>query len=458
MSHALKNVDLSAVVANDRAHVWHHLTQHIKYETVDPMVIVAGKGIRLWDADGKEYVDATSGGVWTANLGYGNTFVADALYTAIVKMNFYSGSAGTVPAAQFSQALINKMPGMNRVYYSNSGSEANEKGFKIVRQISAQQYGGKKNKILYRDRDYHGTTITALSASGHEQRRDKYGPFTPDFVEVPKCYEYRSQFGDVTDYGVRAARAIEAVILREDPDTIGGLCLEPITAGGGVLLPAAGYWEIVQEICKKYNILLHIDEVVCGIGRTGKWFGYQHYGVKPDIVTMAKGVAAGYAAISCTVTTERVFDLFKQNPDDTTSYFRDISTFGGCTGGPAAALATMEYIVQNNLLENCQQMGDYLLAGLQKLQAQHPIVGDVRGKGLFCGAELVADRNSKQPVADSVTQGIVAACQAQGVLIGAANRSFSHGNNVLLFSPAFICTKEDIDIVLAAVDSALAAA
>ena len=148
-----------------------------------------------------------------------------------------------------------------------------------------------------------------------------------------------------------AADAIEEVILREGPDTVGALCLEPVTAGGGVIEAPEGYWPRVQEICKKYDILLHIDEVVCGVGRTGTWFGYQHYGIKPDFVTMAKGVASGYAAIACMVTTEEVFDMFKDDASDPMNYFRDISTFGGCTAGPAAAIENMRIIEDENLLQ-----------------------------------------------------------------------------------------------------------
>ena len=157
----------------------------------------------------------------------------------------------------------------------------------------------------------------------------------------------------------------------------------------------------MQEICRKYDVLLHIDEVVCGLGRTGTWFGYQHYGIEPDFVTMAKGVASGYAAIACCVTTEAVFEMFKEDAADPMDYFRDISTFGGCTAGPAAALENMAIIERENLLENCTAMGDYMLGRLGGLMDRHAVVGDVRGKGLFLGAELVADRGSKDPVPKS---------------------------------------------------------
>ena len=446
--------DISAVVEADRTHVWHHLSQHKQYETTDPRVIVEGKGMRVWDARGKEHLDAVSGGVWTVNVGYGRESIADAVRAQLVQMCYFAGAAGSIPGARFAQRLIEKMPGLSRVYYANSGSEANEKVWKMVRQIAHRHHGGNKWKVLYRERDYHGTTIAALAACGQPQRAMQYGPFPDGFVEVPHCLEYRAQW-DVADYGRRAADAIEEVILREGADSVGCLCLEPVTAGGGVIVPPVGYWERVQEICTKYNVLLHIDEVVCGVGRTGTWFGYQHYGVKPDFVTMAKGVASGYAAIACTVTTEAVFDRFKDDASDPMGYFRDISTFGGCTAGPAAALENMRIIEDEGLLENTTAMGDRLVANLQALSERHRVIGDVRGKGLFCGAELVVDRVTKEPADEKKVAAVVADCMAQGVIIGMTNRSLPGFNNTLCLSPALIATADDIDQITGGIDRAL---
>ncbi|APO70416.1 aminotransferase family protein (plasmid) [Rhizobium gallicum] len=456
MSLDLKQNDLSHVVAADRQHVWHHLSQHKQYEATDPRVFVEGEGLRLWDTNGKEYLDAVSGGVWTVNVGYGRESIADAVRDQLVKLNYYAGAAGNLPAALFAQKLIEKMPGLTRVYYSNSGSEANEKAYKMVRQIAARHHGGKKWKILYRERDYHGTTIGTLATSGQPQRADQYGPYPDGFVMIPHCLEYRKQW-DVKNYGERAADAIDEVILREGPHTVGAIVLEPVTAGGGVITPPEGYWQRVQEICRKYDILLIIDEVVCGLGRTGKWFGYQQYDIQPDIVTMAKGVASGYAAISCTVTTEHVFDMFKDAPQDSMSYFRDISTFGGCTAGPVAALENMRIIEEEGLLDNTVRMGERTLANLNALMEKHAVIGDVRGKGLFCGAELVADRKTKEPLDEKRVQAVVADCLAQGVIIGATNRSLHGGlNNTLCLSPALIATADDIDRITDAIDNALA--
>ncbi|MGN6584798.1 MAG: aminotransferase family protein [Rhizobiaceae bacterium] len=455
MNMTLQINDIRDIVEADRNHLWHHLTQHKMFETVDPRVIVEGRGMRVWDAAGKEYLDAVSGGVWTVNVGYGRESIADAVREQLVKMNYFANSAGSIPGALFARRLIEKMPGMSRVYYSNSGSEANEKVFKMVRQIAHRRHGGRKHKILFRERDYHGTTIAALSAGGQPQRAAQYGPLTPGFVEVPHCLEYRNQFDSVENYGEAAADAIEAVILREGPDTIGAICLEPITAGGGVITPPKGYWERVQDICRRHDILIHIDEVVCGVGRTGEWFGYQNYGIAPDFVTMAKGVASGYAAISCTVTTEAVFDMFKDDPADPLSYFRDISTFGGCTAGPAAALENMRIIEDEKLLDNTRAMGARLERNLKTLMDKHAVIGEVRGKGLFFGAELVSDRKTKEPADEKQVAAVVADCNAQGVLIGMTNRSLPGFNNTLCLSPALIAKPDDIDQITGAIDKAL---
>jgi len=452
--------DLSRVVDADKAHVWHHLIQHKPFETADPRIIVEGKGMRVWDQNGKEWLDAVSGGVWTVNVGYGREEICKAVYDQLMKLCYFAQSAGSIPGSLYAEKLIEKMPGMSRVYYCNSGSEANEKAFKMVRQIAHKKYGGKKNKILYRDRDYHGSTLAAMSAGGQDERNAQYGPFAPGFVRVPHCMEYRKhELGlehlSGREFGIAAANLIEEVILREGPDTVGALCLEPVTAGGGVIEAPEGYWERVQEICKQYDILLHIDEVVCGIGRTGTWFGYQHYGIQPDFVTMAKGVASGYAAIACMVTTEEVFEMFKDDAADPLNYFRDISTFGGCTAGPAAALVNMQIIEDEGLLENCTAMGERMMSNLKALQEKHSAIGDVRGKGLFLGAELVTDRETKEPVDEKQAQAVVAEVGAQGVIIGVTNRSVPGKNNTLCFSPALIAKAEDIDAITNAVDVAL---
>lgn len=452
------HIDPVQAVKDDRANCWHHLTQHKPFEQNDPMVVVEGKGMRIKDAKGNEFLDAVSGGVWTVNVGYGRERIAKAVYDQLVKLCYFANTAGNVPGAAFAKELIDRMHGMSRVYYSNSGSEANEKAYKIVRQLAHLKNDGKKHKIIFRDRDYHGTTIGALSSTGQFERKNQYGPFAPGFVELTHCCCYRCPFGKT--YGncdIDCAHALETLILNEGPETVGGLILEPITAGGGVIPPVPEYFPIIREICDRYDVLLHIDEVVCGLGRTGKWFGYQHFDFTPDMVTMAKGVASGYAGISCTVTTEKVFDEFKADPSDRMHYFRDISTFGGCTAGPAAALENLKIIEEENLLDNVVKMGDYMQDRLFELKDKYKVIGDVRGKGLFQGLELVKDRATKEPVEESVAAGVAGHCMQNGVIIGRTNRSFADFNNTLAFSPALIATKSEIDEIITALDNAFAA-
>ena len=448
----------NTIIQNDKDHVWHHLTQHKAFESSDPMIVSKAKGMIVTDTKGNEYLDGTSGGVWTVNLGFGRDDMVEAVSNQLSKIPYFAGSFGNEPAAEYAKEVTSLMPGLERVYYSNSGSEANEKGYKMVRQLAHFHNEGKKHKIIYRDRDYHGTTIGAMSSTGQLQRKKQYGPFVPGFVEMPHCCCYRCPFGK--KYGecnIECATALEDIIKTEGPDTVGSVVLEPITAGGGVIPPVPEYFPIIESICRKYDVLLHIDEVVCGLGRTGKWFGYQHYDVQPDIVTIAKGLAAGYAAVSITVTTEKLFNMFKEDPTNVDSYFRDISTFGGSTAGPAAALEVLKIIKREKLLENVNEVGEHLKNKLLELQDKHEMIGEVRGKGLFCGVELVKDRTTKEPVDEKVATAVAGHCFKNKVMIGRTNRSFETNNNVLLFSPAFICTKNDIDLIVESVDNALEA-
>ena len=200
---------------------------------------------------------------------------------------------------------------------------------------------------------------------------------------------------------------------------------------------------------------MHIDEVVCGFGRTGKWFGYQNYDVQPEIVTMAKGLASGYAAISCTVTNENIFNRFKVNPGDKMSYFRDISTFGGCAGGHAAAIENLAIIERENLIENSQKIGEYLLDKLKGLKDKHTFVGDARGKGLLAGIELISNPNTNEPADELFAIKVTNYCKKKGLLIGRTNRSIPSNNNTLCLTPALIAGRSEIDDIINILDEAL---
>jgi taurine-pyruvate aminotransferase len=447
----MSTLNAERFIQADVKNVWHHLTLH---QGKAPMIAVEAEGLRIRDINGKEYLDATSGGVWCVNVGYGRTEIAEAVCAQMKKMAYYAASGGNLPAIEFSEHLLTHMPGLSRVYISNSGSEANEKAYKMVRLLAYNSAKKEKKKVLYRYRDYHGTTIGALSSCGQPERRDCFGPFVDGFAEVPHACCYRCAFGQsYPGCKLECVKAIEDVIRTEGPDTVGAIIFEPITAGGGVIPPVAEYYKEVAAVCKKYDVLLIMDEVVCGMGRTGLMFGYQHYGVVPDMVTMAKGVASAYMPVSCTVTTEKVFAGL-QVSGDKLAYFRDISTFGGCAAGPTAALENLRIIEREKLLANVTDMGKYLLEGLRE-SLSHPHVGDVRGKGLLAGMEFVEDKQSKKPLSEEKVIALCGEMTARGVLVGRTNRSFPGQNNVINFAPAYIVTKADIDIILKTLREAL---
>jgi taurine-pyruvate aminotransferase len=455
MTHSPKQ-DVASYVNSDRQHVWHHLTPHLPFADKPPMIVTEGKGLVLRDINGNEYLDATSGGVWCVNVGYGRDSIADAVQAQLKKMPYYAASAGNLPAIELSEKLIEHMPGLSRIYISNSGSEANEKAYKMIRSMAHITGKVEKKKILFRDRDYHGTTISALSSCGQSERKEWFGPFTPGFVQFPHACCYRCAFGKTyPGCDLQCAKAVEEIIKREGPDTVGGVIVEPITAGGGIIPPVKEYYEVLSGICRKYDVLLIMDEVVCGMGRTGTMFGYQHYGIIPDMVTMAKGVASAYMPISITATTEAVFKTFLNDPSDKMAYFRDISTFGGCTASCTAAVENLRIIESEKLLDNVNAMGAYLLDGLRAL-ADHPNVGDVRGKGLLCGVEFVADKKTKQPLDEGKVVQVCGATAAQGVLVGRTNRCLPGMNTIVNFAPAYVVTKADIDRILAAFKAAIA--
>jgi len=377
------------IVELDRNSVWHHLTQHKAFETKDPMVIVKGKGMIVTDINDREYLDATSGGVWSVNVGYGRETIAKAVSDQLVKMCYFAGSAGTEPGAIFADKMLEKVPGLSRVYYSNSGSEANEKGYKMVRQLSHIEGDGTKHKVLYRNRDYHGTTIGALSSTGQEQRKADFGPFAPGFAEFANCCCFRCPFGK--KYGecnIECAQDLERAILEEGPETVGSVVVEPITAGGGVIVPPPEY-------------------------------------------------------------------RFKADAENNMSYFRDISTFGGCTGGPAAAIEALRIVEDEKLVTNAKNIGAYFMDALHGLKEKHEVIGDVRGKGLLNGLELVANRDTKDPVPEQFAAAVAANCKEEGLIIGRTNRSFATLNNTLCFAPALIAGKSEIDEIVDKLDKSL---
>ncbi len=451
--------DADEMVKGDKDALWHHLKPHKVFESQEQMIIVEGKGLMVKDIRGNEYLDCTSGGVWSVMVGFGRDSIAEAVCDQLKKMPYFAGVFGNIPTIKFAQKLLEKLPNHDKVYFSNSGSEANEKAFKIVRQASRIVPERKgKFKIMYRDRDYHGTTIGAMSATGQAQRKEGFGPFLEGFVEFPHCACYRCPYEKT--YGncdIECARKVEDIIIKEGADTIGGMIVEPITAGGGILKPVPEYYPILQEICRKYDIWMIMDEVVCGFGRTGTFWGHEHYDVDPEIITMAKVLASSYFALSATVVKQKIYDVFlcdPSDPDDRLNYFRDISTYGGCTAALTAALESTRIIEDENLLDNSVEVGAYLNEKLQGLK-KYDVVGDVRGQGLFAGIEFVLDRETKEPITEGQMAQLMGNVMAEKVIVGRTNSSFHGLNNIMNFAPCLTITKEQVDTIVAAVETAI---
>ncbi|MCG8636008.1 MAG: aminotransferase class III-fold pyridoxal phosphate-dependent enzyme [Desulfobacterales bacterium] len=451
--------DTELMVAQDKEKLWHHMKSHSCFKSQEQMIVVEGKGLMIKDIRGNEYLDATSGGVWSVMVGYGRESIAKAVYEQLRVMPYYAGAYGTIPSIKFANKLVELLPGLDKVYFSNSGSEANEKAFKMVRLASRIDPARKgKYKILYRDRDYHGTTVAAMSACGQFERKKDFGPFVDGFPEVPHCLCYRCPF-DKTYPGcdIDCARAVEKVILDEGPDTVGGFCVEPITAGGGIIPPVKEYFPIVRDICKKYGVWIIMDEVVCGFGRTGEFWGHSHYDVDPDIVTMAKGLASSYEALSATAVKQEIYDIFLNDPsapEERTHFFRDISTYGGCTAPMAAALESTRIIEDEDLVANSREMGKLLMERLGELNSL-PWVGDTRGVGLFCGLEVVEDKAGKIPVTEAQMAQLMGNIMAEGVIVGRTNSSLPGLNTTLYFVPCLTVTAQEIDRMVTAVEIGL---
>ncbi|MDR2368743.1 MAG: aminotransferase class III-fold pyridoxal phosphate-dependent enzyme [Deltaproteobacteria bacterium] len=439
---------------DDARTIWHHLSRH---GGKAPVIMARGQGLRLWDVDGREYLDASSGGVWCVNVGYGREDLALAVYRQLKEMPFYVASGGNLPAIALAKKLLASAPGLARVYLSNSGSEANEKAYKMLRLLAHCAGEPDRKTIVYRDRDYHGTTYGALASSGQEERRAGFGPFPGGFLRVPHALCYRCHFGlAYPGCDLECARAVGRAVAGYGPGKIVGGIFEPITAGGGVIVPVPEYYPEISRQFKKHGHKLIIDEVVCGVGRTGDMFAYPGLGLAPDIVTMAKGLASAYMPISVTATTEEIFKAL-QAGDERLGYFRDISTFGGSAAGPAAALENLAIIERENLLENVRRMGERLMAGIRGC-LDHPNVGDVRGKGLLVGAEFVSDKKTKEPLPEALVIKVASTMAANGVLVGRTNRSIPGLNNVINFAPAYVATESDIDAIVDAFGASLAEA
>ncbi|WP_420006902.1 aminotransferase [Virgibacillus salexigens] len=446
-----KEAEMPDVVGKELPHLWNAM--HRYHPGAQQMVAASGEGSWFTDESGNRYLDGVSG-LWCLNLGHGRQEIIDAATAQMKKLTYFPLTMSHNPAVKLANKISSLLGGGYQTFFSNSGSEANETAFKIVRQYHKQTGNPDKFKIISRYRAYHGSTLGALSATAQANRRVKYDPGVPGFLHVYPPYHYRSIFGgEPEESDLKAAQLIEEMINWEGEETVAALIMEPFISGGGVIIPSMQYIQRVAEICKKYNVLLIMDEVVSGYGRTGKMFGFMHAeGVQPDIITMAKGLTSGYLPLGATAVKSNIYDVFKEEGKD--NHFRHVSTYGGHPAACAVALKNIEIIENENIVERVNELGKSKLSQLHQLM-EHENVGEVRQIGFLLGLEMVTDQKSKVPLEDSKMAEIVSECKKKGLIIGRNGDTVPGQNNVIIIAPPLSSTEEDLDFLVETVESVI---
>jgi taurine-pyruvate aminotransferase len=438
------------LIEKDRKYIWHHVSPY--NEKVHPMLITEAKGSWITDIDGNRYLDAMSG-LWCVNVGYGREELAKAAYEQMSTLSYFPMTQSHIPAIKLAEKLNEWLKGEYVIFFSNSGSDANEVAFKIARQYHQQNGDSNRYKFISRYRAYHGSSMGALSATGQAQRKYKYEPLSGGFVHVSPPDSYRRPEGlTVEEFNLQCAKAIEDTIIWEGKETIAGVIMEPAITGGGVIVPHPVYMEKVQEICNKYGVLLIIDEVICGFGRTGKEFGHMNFNVKPDIVTMAKGITSAYLPLSATAVRKDIYEAFKGS--DIHSHFRHVNTFGGNPTACAVALKNIEIMEKENLIERSRILGNRLREEMREIES-HPMVGDIRSLGFLMGIELVEDKVTKEPVSLAKMGQVIGECKSKGLIIGKNGDTVAGYNNVLTLSPPLSTTDEELEFIVKTLKDAI---
>jgi adenosylmethionine-8-amino-7-oxononanoate aminotransferase len=423
-----------------------------------PPTAVAGDGCFLIDQTGKRYFDG-SGGAAVSCLGHSNARVTQAIKDQVDQLAFaHTGFFTSDPAEQLADLLIANAPGdLDRVYFVSGGSEAVESAIKLARQYFTERGEPQRRHLIARRQSYHGNTIGALSAGGNAWRRQQFAPLLIDVSHIAPCYEYaeRSEGESLHDYGQRVAQELEDEILRLGADSVMAFLAEPVVGATLGAVPAVeGYYKRIREICDTYGVLLILDEVMCGMGRTGHLFACDFEGVAPDILCIAKGLGAGYQPIGAMLCSRAIYDTISAG----TGFFQHGHTYLGHPVAAAAGLAVVQELLDHDLPAQVRARGIYLDKQLRARFAQNPHVGDIRGRGLFQGIEFVADRDSKTPFDPKlgVAGKLKKAAFANGLICYPmpGTRDGRHGDHVLL-APPFIASEAELDGALDALQSAV---
>ncbi len=436
------------LIRKDQAHHLHPLSNLYRLRQQGPLVLVRGEGVWLWDAEGNRYLDGFAG-LWNVNVGHGRRELAEAARAQMEEVAFVPTFFGLAspPTIELAARLAELLPGpINHFQFTSGGAESNETAIKIARYYWWLKGQPERVKILSRQMAYHGIAMGALSATGVPAYWEGFGPRPPGFIHLTAPYSYRAGEGMTeAEFVAALVRELEETIEREGSDTIAAFIGEPVQGAGGVVVPPEGYWPAVAEVLKRHGILLILDEVITGFGRTGTMFGLQQYGLSPDIVSFAKGITSGYLPLGGVGVTDEVFDVLS-SVDRT---FMHGFTYSGHPVACAVALRNLQIIEEERLPDNAREAGSYLLSELSEL-LDRPYVGNVRGKGLMLLVELVADKATKAKFEPSFqlaskleqrtrTRGLIVRCTPDGIAM----------------APPLTITREECDFLLEAVAGAL---
>ncbi|MBI1398069.1 MAG: aminotransferase class III-fold pyridoxal phosphate-dependent enzyme [Betaproteobacteria bacterium] len=437
----------------DIASVLHPYTNLRRHESQGPLVITRGDGIRVWDEAGREYIEALAG-LWCVSLGFSEPRLVDAAARQMAKLPFYHSFAHKSHdvAIDLADRLLKLLPvPMSKVFFNNSGSEANDTAVKMVWYYRNALGQHRKKKILSRVRGYHGVTVATASLTGlPDNHRDFDLPIANvRHADCPHFYRYGKPGESEEAFASRLAESLEAQILREDPDTVAAFIAEPVQGAGGVIVPPRTYFEKIQAVLRKYDVLLIADEVICGFGRTGKMFGTETFGLEPDIMTMAKALSSGYAPISATVVNEKLYQAFLSE-SDRIGVFAHGYTYSNHPVPAAVALETLKIYEERRIVDHVNDVAADFQARLRSFR-DHPFVGEVRGVGLIGAIELVRDRDSRAPFDRGLGVGavIARAAQARGLIVRALG-------DTIAFCPPLVITRDEVREVFDRFGAALA--
>lgn len=450
----IRNHDIAELRRLDAAH---HLPAQSSYKLQAEMggsrIITRAEGSTIWDGDGNAILDGMAG-LWCVDVGYGRKELAEVAYEQMLELPFYNTffRTATPPPIELAAKLAGLLGGdLQHIFFNSSGSEANDTVFRLVRTYWALKGEPERTVFISRRNAYHGSTVAGASLGGMSFMHVQGGLPIPGIEHVMQPYRFGDGFGeDPAAFGARAAQAIEDRILAVGPERVAAFIGEPVQGAGGVIIPPEGYWRQVEAICRKYGILLVSDEVICGFGRLGEWFGFQKFGYAPDIVSMAKGLSSGYQPISATAVSGAIVATFRESDDD----FVHGYTYSGHPVAAAVALRNVEIIEREGLVARVRDdIGPYFQKAIRRLD-DHPLVGETRAMGLIGAVELVSRKGTNERFGgrEGLAGPIVRdACIAGGLMVRAVR-------DTIVMCPPFVITHDEIDRMVAILGRALDAA